>query len=84
MFVVETVKVDVAPAEVGVIEAGEKRKVPHGDVCPEAGMQTGGLGELLPVRAIGTATPLVSLAVIVAVNVEPALIVEDVGEAVIA
>ena len=83
MFVVETVKADVAPADVGVIEAGEKRKVPHGDVCPEAGMQTEGLGELLPVRMIGTATPLVSLAVIVAVNVEPELIEEDVGSAVI-
>jgi hypothetical protein len=82
MFVVEIVKVDVAPAEVGVIEAGEKRKVPHGDVCPEAGMQTEGLGELLTLRVTGTATPLVSLAVIVAVKVEPALIDDDVGDAI--
>jgi hypothetical protein len=81
MFVVAIVRVDVAPAEVGVIETGVKRKVPHGNVCPEAGMQTGGLGELLPLRVIGTATPLVSLAVIVAVNVEPALIDDDVGVA---
>jgi hypothetical protein len=51
---------------------GDRLKVPQGDT-PETGRQTDGLGELLITRVTGTATPLVSVAVIVAVNVEPAV-----------
>ena len=60
---------------------GDKLKVPQGDT-PETGRQTVGLGELVIIRVTGTATPLVSVAVIVAVNVEPAVIDAVVGFAV--
>ena len=60
---------------------GDKLKVPQSDT-PETGKQTVGLGELEIIRVTGTATPLVSVAVIVAVNVEPAVIDAVVGFAV--
>lgn len=78
---VATVRVDVAPADVGVMVMGDRLKLPQGD-APETGMQTDGLGELLIVRVTGDATPPVSFAVIVAVNVEPAVIEAVVGDAV--
>jgi tetrahydromethanopterin S-methyltransferase subunit D len=82
MDVVEIVNVDVAPVEVGVMVAGEKPKVPQGDT-PETGVQTVGVGEGTTPSVTGEPTPWVSVAVIVAVNVEPALIVvADVGVAV--
>ena len=78
---VATVRVEVAPVEVGVMVVGDKLKLPQGDT-PETGRQTEGLGETLILRATGTATPLVSVAFIVAVNVEPAVMEAVVGVAV--
>ena len=78
---VATVRVDVASVDVGVMVMGDRLKLPQGD-APETGMQTDGLGELLIARVIGDATPPVSFAVIIAVNVAPAVIEAVVGDVV--
>jgi hypothetical protein len=45
MLVVETVSVEVAPLEVGVMLVGEKLMLPQG-LVPELTWQTAGLGEI--------------------------------------
>ena len=57
MLVVETVSVDVAPFEVGVMLVGEKLMVPQG-LGPELTWQTAGPGEMDSVSATGSAVPV--------------------------
>ena len=52
MLVVERVRIEVAPVEVGVVLEGEKLIVPQG-LVPELTWQTAGLGEMETVRATG-------------------------------
>ena len=52
MPVVETVSVEVAPFELGVMLAGEKLKVPQG-LDPETTWQTAGWGELTRKSVMG-------------------------------
>ena len=66
----EIVRVEVAPVLVGVRVAGESDRVPQG-LLPDVTAQADGVGEMVAIRVTGDAAPLVSLAVIVTLVLEP-------------
>ncbi len=71
-LVVEMVRVEVTPVDVGVMLEGEKLRVPQG-LGPELAWHTMGLGETDKVRVTDCAVPLLRVAVIMVVADDPAV-----------